>query len=382
MRKMKNLMIGAGALALSILTCTGTEVGKIMRKAAFASAGVFELSDKPEETHKPSSDNSAISSSSSTPFSESISAMIESSKSEIESEIIEAKRGEIITLNRSDNADNTDYSQFTERSGSIDRYTIGKMRGTDYITLKSGAQVWNCTEIDNSTLEKAADELPKFHENAGKSPRVLIYHTHSNESFLPKSDWYDKSYPLRSADCSRNMVAVGDALCEALAKNGITVIHECKTHDYPMFTGAYYRSADSVCSTLEKYPDIDIIIDLHRDGIVKSDGSLGAPVCEVNGKTAAQFMIISCCENEDFDMPNYIENFKLACLLQNTAEEMYAGLSRPVLFDYRNYNQDLSAGALLIEVGSHGNSLDEAIYTGELLGNVIAKALERGATRY
>lgn len=378
MRKMKNLMIAAGAFALAILTCTGTEVGKIMRKAAFASAGVFENADKPEETHNPLSDNSSTVSEITTPFSESISSMLELSQSESRSET-DAKRGEIITLNRADNVDDTDYSQFTERSGSISRYNIGKMPGTDYITLKSGAQVWNCTEIDNSVLEKAADELPDFHENAEKSPRVLIYHTHSNESFLPKAAWYDKSYPLRSADCSRNMVAVGDALCEALAKNGVTVIHECKTHDYPMFTGAYYRSADSVSSILEKYPDIDIIIDLHRDGIVKSDGSLGAPVCEVNGKTAAQFMIISCCENEDFDMPNYIENFKLACLLQNTAEEMYPGLSRPVLFDYRNYNQELSAGALLIEVGSHGNSLDEALYTGELLGNVIAKALEKGA---
>ena len=76
-------------------------------------------------------------------------------------------------------------------------------------------------------------------------------------------------------------------------------------------------------------------------------------------------------------MPDYIENFKLACLLQNTAEEMYPNLARPVLFDYRNYNQSLSRGALLIEVGSHGNSLDEAIYTGELLGNIIAKAFEK-----
>lgn len=380
MRKMKNLIIGAASLALAIVTCTGTEVGKIMRKAAFASAGVFDGADKLEETHKPLPDSSSSVSEITAQYSESVLSMIESAQSEIRSET-NTKSGEIISLNRADNVDDTDYSQFTERSGAINRYTIGKMPGTDYITLESGAQVWNCTEIENSTLESAAEKTPEFHRNAEKSPRVLIYHTHSNESFLPKADWYDKSYPLRSADCSRNMVAVGDALCEALARNGVSVIHECKTHDYPMFTGAYYRSADSVNSILEKYPDIDIIIDLHRDGIVQSDGSLGAPVCEVNGKTAAQFMIISCCENEDFDMPNYIENFKLACLLQNTAEEMYPGLSRPVLFDYRNYNQDLSSGALLIEVGSHGNSLDEALYTGELLGNVIAKALEKGAIR-
>ncbi len=89
-------------------------------------------------------------------------------------------------------------------------------------------------------------------------------------------------------------------------------------------------------------------------------------------------MIISGCDDGEMDMPDYMENFKLACLLQNCAEEAYPDLARAVLFDYRNYNQSLSTGALLIEVGSHGNSLDEALYTGELLGNVIADALERG----
>ncbi len=382
MGKFKNLTVGAAAVALAILTCTGTDVGNFMRKVAFASAGIYEKPENPDETHKPSSDSGSASTdvvddnneSSSQPSVEQPSS-VEPSES---SAIINESRGEVITLNRTTVADDTDYSVYNSQSGAIYRYNFGKMTGDFYINLKSGAQVRNNTDIANEILEKAADELPEFNKNTEKnSPRVLIYHTHSNESFLPNASWFDEEYPIRSADCSRNMIAVGDALCEALAKNGITVIHECKQHDYPMYTGAYYRSAETVSALLEQYPDIDIVIDLHRDGIVQYDGSLGAPVCEVNGKTAAQFMIISCCENEDFDMPDYIENFKLACLLQNTAEEMYPNLARPVLFDYRNYNQNLSKGALLIEVGSHGNSLDEAVYTGELLGNVIAKALEK-----
>lgn len=376
MGKFKNLAIGAAAATLAILTCTGTDVGSFMRTAAKASAGIYENPENPDETHIPSSDAVEENSENS---SQALAEQSSNAEQSTESPAIAGEaRGEVITLNRSTVVDDTDYSAFNSHSGAIYRYNIGKMTGDFYINLKSGAQVWNNTEIANETLEKAADELFDFHENADeKYPRVLIYHTHSNESFLPNAAWFDENYPIRSADCSKNMIAVGDALCEALAENGITVIHECKQHDYPMFTGSYYRSAESVSSVLEKYPDIDIVIDLHRDGIVQNDGSLGAPICGVNGKTAAQFMIISCCENEDFDMPDYIENFKLACLLQNTAEEMYPGLARPVLFDYRNYNQNLSKGALLIEVGSHGNSLDEAVYTGELLGNVIAEALTR-----
>lgn len=378
MGKLKNLAIGAGALTLAILTCTGTEIGSFMRTAAFASAGIYENAENPEETHIPSSDSTSVDEKIQNPSHDSVDLPSSSALSSENAAIINETRGEVITLNRSTVADNTDYSVYNSHSGAIYRYNFGKMTGDFYINLKSGAQVWNNTEIANETLEKAAEELPEFHKTTEKnSPRVLVYHTHSNESFLPKSDFYDEDYPIRSADCSKNMIAVGDALCEALAQNGVTVIHECKQHDYPMFTGAYYRSAESVSTLLEKYPDIDIVIDLHRDGIVQNDGSLGAPVCEVNGKTAAQFMIISCCENEYFDMPDYIENFKLACLLQNTSEEMYPNLARPVLFDYRNYNQSLSRGALLIEVGSHGNSLDEAVYTGELLGNIIAKALQK-----
>lgn len=373
MGKLKNLSIGAATIALAIFTCTGTEIGGFMRKATFASAGIFGKTDVPEETHVPSTDSASVPEKTENP-SESSADLPQSSAASSE---IPEKTGEVITLNRASVPDNADYSVYNSHSGAIYRYNFGKMTGDFYINLKSGAQVWNNTEISNETLEKAASQLPTFHENAENSPRVLVYHTHSNESFLPKQSWFDEEYPIRSTDCAKNMIAVGDALCETLAKNGITVIHECKQHDYPMFTGAYYRSAESVSTLLEQYPDIDIVIDLHRDGIVQNDGSLGAPVCEVNGKTAAQFMIISCCENEDFDMPDYIENFKLACLLQNTAEEMYPNLARPVLFDYRNYNQNLSKGALLIEVGSHGNSLDEAVYTGELLGEIIAKAFQK-----
>ena len=87
-------------------------------------------------------------------------------------------------------------------------------------------------------------------------------------------------------------------------------------------------------------------------------------------------MIISGCDDGTMDMPNYMKNFRFASLLQSQIENDNPGLTRPILFDYRHYNQDITTGSLLIEVGSHGNTLDQSYYSGELLGKSIAKALK------
>ena len=87
-------------------------------------------------------------------------------------------------------------------------------------------------------------------------------------------------------------------------------------------------------------------------------------------------MIVSGCDDGTMNMPDYLQNFRLACLFQQQIESDCPGLTRPVLFDYRNYNQELTSGSLLIEVGSHGNTIDQVKYSGELIGNSIGKSLQ------
>ncbi len=376
MGKLRNFLVCIAAFCCPILIGTDNAVGAALREAAYLSAGVSlsnsssSKSDKPDIPEIPEiQDNSEYPAS----YSQQSSSQSSSSNNAPENPDI---LGTVIRLNETELTDETDYSVFTENSGKIYRMNYGKYSSENYINLKSGAQIRNCTSISNEVLEAAAEKLPELGGNYDPAePQVLIYHTHTTESFLPKADSYDEKYPTRSFSDKRNMTAVGDALCNALAKRGISSVHDCKVHDYPSFNDAYSVSAETVKRDLEQYPSIKIVIDLHRDAIISTDGSLPAPVAEINGKNAAQFMIISGCDNGTFDMPDYMENFKLACLLQNCAETAYPSLARPVLFDYRCYNQNLSTGALLIEVGSHGNSLDEALYTGELLGNVIADAV-------
>ncbi len=395
MGKLKSILICCLAICCPFLAGSDTVAGEYLQAVTLASAGVSTspqpLGEKPEETPQSSTSSSTISTpqqtssiqTSTSTTSTSSESSPQSSRSTGTSDRSELpannpvspveKKGVVITKNRSESKDNTDYSQFTEHSGSIIRYNFGKFTSGAYITLGSGAQVRNCTDLLNSELEGYSKILPSYDIDLEK-PTVLIYHTHSSESFLPSADWYDKNYPLRSADPEKSIVAVGDVICDTLAERGISSVHDCTVHDDP-YTGSYYRSAETILRTLQEYPSIKLVIDVHRDGIGSGDGSLAAPVAMIDGKSVAQVMIISCCESELYEIPDYIENFKLACLVQNCAEERYPTFTRPILFDYRSYNQSLSTGGLLIEVGSHGNSLEEALRSGELVGNALADAI-------
>jgi stage II sporulation protein P len=131
----------------------------------------------------------------------------------------------------------------------------------------------------------------------------------------------------------------------------------------------------TVKKILEENPSIKIVLDIHRDAIEKADGCRVAPTTEINGKSAAQVMIICGCDDGTMNMPNYMKNFRFASLVQQQMESDYPTLTRPVLFDYRKYNQDLTTGSILVEVGGHANSIDQAIYSGELIGKSLANAL-------
>lgn len=285
---------------------------------------------------------------------------------------------QVISRNITEFDDGLDYTAAGEKSGVIYRKHYTGYSGDDYIELPGGGLIWNCTTDSSETLCEAVQDKPQLNiELNSPEPQVLIVHTHTTESYEPyQRDYYDMKFPFRTRDSSHNMVRVGEVLAKRLADNGISVLHDGTIHDYPAYTGAYDRSEATIRAALEEYPSIKVIIDLHRDAISNPDSSRTAPTAVINGRNAAQFMIITGCDDGRFgNMPEYLENLRLACLIQQSAEQLYPGLARPILFDYRNYNQHISTGSLLIEVGSHANSLDEAVYSAELLGDSIAEAL-------
>ena len=273
-----------------------------------------------------------------------------------------------------------DLSVFTNRGGRIYEETFVKNGGEDFINLKNGGQLRNCTDISNETVAKEAEIPSEIRIDLNSSqPQVLIMHTHTTESYEPyEKDWFDSEYTSRSADPKNGVVAVGEAIANELAAAGIGVIHDGTIHD-DIYTGAYARSLATTEEILREYPSIKVVLDIHRDAVEYEDGSRISAVTEIDGKKAAQVMIISAADEGTYGVPNFLENLHFASQLQQSMESRYPTLTRPVLFQYCQYNQQVSTGALLIEVGSHGNSIDQAVYSGELIGKSLAELLKQNA---
>ena len=243
---------------------------------------------------------------------------------------------------------------------------------------KGNGFIRNTTNLSRETIEAEIANKPNITITEGTEPQVLIMHTHTTESYeLHDTDFYDKTYNARSLENSENMVRVGDEIVKQLENAGIGVLHDATVHDYPSYNGAYDRSAETVKKYLAQYPSIKVVIDVHRDAIERDGGVRVAPTTTINGKKAAQFMLIAGCDDGTMNMPNYMQNLRFAAMIQDNTSTMFPTLARPVLFSYRHYNQDLTYGSLLVEVGGHANTLDEAIYTGELFGKALAKTLEQ-----
>ena len=208
------------------------------------------------------------------------------------------------------------------------------------------------------------------------APSVLIYHTHTSESYADLDNgWYSTSYSSRDTNRGRNMVRVGDAICESLEEAGINVIHDTVIHD-TSYNDAYSHSRAQVELYLELYPTIAVTIDVHRDAIENADGTIIKPVSEIDGKKAAQIMIIAGRNGGGIiHYTGWENNLRFAVQLQNKVNEMYPTLMRPIFHCYRKYNMDMTPNSLLIEVGTHGNTLDEAVYSGYLFGKALGEML-------
>ena len=208
-------------------------------------------------------------------------------------------------------------------------------------------------------------------------PSVLIYHTHTTESYqMLDTDWFTKSYQTRSNLATRNMVRVGDEIVKQLEAAGFAVIHDTKIYD-ATYNGAYYRSEDAIEAYQKKYPQLQVLLDIHRDAIQTNDTTRIKPVATINGKKAAQIMIISGCEGGGVtNFPDWRYNLRFATQLQKVCEESYPGLMRPLYFCNRQYNMHKSHCSLLLEMGSDSNTLDEAAYSGRMLGKALAQLLE------
>lgn len=287
-------------------------------------------------------------------------------------EVQPAETGEAILLNRNISEEYEDLSVFDDNSGEICETTYDGSLGEEFIDLTYGGQIRNCTDLSNEFVENESSVPHNISiELYSEEPQVLIMHTHTTESYeITEKSYFDSEYTSRSSDPANGVVAVGAAIAEELAAAGISVIHDGTIHD-EQYTGAYARSLETVEEILTEYPSIKIVLDIHRDAI-EDNGSRVSAVTEINGEKAAQVMIISAADDGTYGIPDYLENFHFACAFQQAMEMNYPSLTRPVLFQYCHYNQHTTTGSLLLEIGSHGNTVEQAVYSGHLVGKALA----------
>lgn len=210
------------------------------------------------------------------------------------------------------------------------------------------------------------------------TPQVLIVHTHTSEAYMDKDQgFYYQDFSARTTDPKFNVVQVGNAICQSLENCGIKTVHDTTIHDTPTFSGSYKRAAETIDKNLKKYPSISVVLDIHRDTIENKERQKIKPTCSINGKKAAQVMIIAGCDTDGtLEHPDWQYNLRLALRLQRQIESMYPGMTRSLLFKNARYNMHKTHGSLLIEVGSDANTLNEAVLSGLYLGKALAATLD------
>ncbi|MDN5347509.1 MAG: stage sporulation protein [Clostridia bacterium] len=198
-----------------------------------------------------------------------------------------------------------------------------------------------------------------------KHPLVAIYNTHNSESYRP-TEGSDK-FPGKNGGVSR----VAGTLAQALTQDyGISVVRSTTIHDYPDFTRSYINSEQTLRKILAQNPSIQVVLDIHRDA-----GLQEAPVVEINGQKVAQILLIVGTDAR-LKHPNWRQNEAFARRVEAKMNELYPGLCRGIRLQEGRYNQHLHPRALLIEIGSNDNTLEEAENAAKLLARVVAEIIK------
>ncbi len=242
---------------------------------------------------------------------------------------------------------------------------------SETITIDKGMNVSNSTSYSVSPQDFL--ELPLGFSLDSSGPQILIMHTHTTESFSEET--YTKDAPDRNLDAEKNITSIGAAIAETFRQQGIEVIHDKTVHDYPSYNGAYQKAAATINKNLAQNKSIKVVLDVHRDGITRDDGTKVKLVTDIDGRKTAQIMLVVGTDT-NLSHPLWRENFKFASKIQAKAIEMFPSLMRPIDIRQERFNEQLTTGSLIVEVGSNGNTLEEAIRGGRCIAEVISKVLK------
>lgn len=252
-------------------------------------------------------------------------------------------------------------------------WSAAELEDFDYL-LNHYFVVDSDTSVDAQLLDAGRLLSKDFSlEKDPQVPQILIYHTHSQEFFVDSDP----------ADIDTGIVGIGDYLTELLEEwYGYQVIHERGVYD--LVDGVLDRSAAydyaraAVEPILEKNPTIEVVIDLHRDGVEGEHF-----VTEIAGKQTARIMFFNGLSRDsagvavDYLYNPYIEdNLGFSLQLQLAAEQAYPGFTRNIYLKGQRFNLHLRPRSLLVESGTQLNTIQEERNAMEALADILNQVLE------
>ena len=211
---------------------------------------------------------------------------------------------------------------------------------------------------------------------AENRPRVLLYHTHTWEAYeMTEETQYTPTETWRTKDERFNMIRVGERLAECLREQGFDVVHDKTAFEPPNLSSAYNRSLVMLQERMASGEVYDYIFDIHRDAY--SGPYNGANAVVRDGERIAYVMMLvgkgTGATGSGFDeRPDWPANLELAQRITDGMNAQVEGVSREVKIKTGRFNQHVSTGALLIEVGNNRNTLEEALAACPVIAKAIA----------
>lgn len=260
----------------------------------------------------------------------------------------------------------------------VDSEEVIAKKNNENLSIKETDQVQKVSiygmTISNYSSKRDIDFSGLFKKNitlTKKSDPVLIYSTHTSESYTNSENYkFDYSSTYRTRDAKYNMLSVGNVLQLALKQDNFNVIFETTPHDYGSYEIAYTNSRKTVQNAISNNQRIGLSIDVHRDAL--GDLTQGVTT-EINGQKVARLMFVMGVGTNSYTNEYWEDNLALALQIQKLGEEMYPGLFRGMIIRNSKYNQDLVKHSFLVEVGTTGNTLEEAYFGARCLANILNK---------
>lgn len=211
---------------------------------------------------------------------------------------------------------------------------------------------------------KKEKKKKKVKKADNKNPSVIIYHTHSTESYEPYTE--DNFHTEKERGSVRE---VGEIMTAELNDLGIGVVHDKTIHDRPSYNQSYDRSLETILALRKKYPSAKYIIDLHRDAAAYA-GNVGKTT-KINNETVAKFSLVVGQNNANFN-----ELMSHAKKISDKAESMYSGFGGKIIEKTYRYNEYVADKYLLLEIGNNKNNIKEVDRTAKYFAHVLAKVIE------